>query len=75
MSRNVILEGYTVTYVALQMACCINFNNVFLTEVVHNYQYEGRVNEVGVMEGDDLNHFCANCFKEQKWQVPDLKNL
>jgi hypothetical protein len=74
ISKNVIWAGYTVTYIALQIAYYMGFKDVFLIGVDHNYQYEGKPNEVGIIEGDDPNHFCTDYFKGQKWQFPDLKN-
>ncbi|MDH5719788.1 MAG: DUF115 domain-containing protein [Spirochaetia bacterium] len=66
-------EGYTVTYVALQLAYWMGFKTVYLLGVDHNFIYEGKPNEEMIMNGDDINHFHPGYFKNQKWQNPDLE--
>lgn len=70
---NVISEGWTVTYVALQIAYYMGFKNVFLIGVDHNFIVNGSPNETQLMNGDDQNHFDPNYFKGQKWDLPDLE--
>lgn len=66
-------EGWTVTFVALQVAYYMGFRRVFLVGVDHNFVAKGKPNEVQVMEGDDASHFDTKYFGGQKWQLPDLE--
>jgi 6-hydroxymethylpterin diphosphokinase MptE-like len=68
-----IFEGFTVTFVALQLAYHMGFDEVILVGVDHNFITQGKANQTIVSEGDDPNHFAANYFgKGFKWQLPDL---
>lgn len=66
-------EGYTVTYVALQLAYYMGFKNVFLIGVDHNYKQKGNPNEKQIFTGEDINHFDPNYFKGKEWQLADLE--
>ncbi len=68
-----IYEGYTITFVALQLAYYFGFETVLLVGVDHRYQYNGKENQENLMSGDDPNHFDKNYFKGQRWNNPDLK--
>lgn len=68
-----IYEGYTVTFVCLQLAFFMGFTTVKLVGVDHDYVYEGEPNEKQVLQGDDPNHFDPNYFKDAMWNLPDLK--
>jgi len=66
-------EGATVTYVAMQLAFHLGFNEVYLIGVDHNFSTKGKPNTTVVSEGDDPNHFDSNYFgKGFRWQLPDL---
>lgn len=68
-----VFEGYTVTYVALQLAFHMGFKEAILIGVDHNFQTQGPANQAIVSQGDDPNHFAPNYFgKGFKWQLPDL---
>lgn len=68
-----IFEGFTVTYVALQLAYHMGFDLAVLVGVDHNFVTQGSANQAIVSQGDDPNHFAANYFgKGFKWQLPDL---
>jgi hypothetical protein len=68
-----IFEGYTVTYVALQLAYHMGFEQVILVGVDHNFVTQGAANQAIISQGDDPNHFTPNYFgKGFKWQLPDL---
>jgi hypothetical protein len=68
-----IFEGYTVTFVALQLAYHMGFSEVILVGVDHNFVTQGAPNQAVVSQGDDPNHFAPNYFgKGFKWQLPDL---
>jgi hypothetical protein len=69
-----IFEGFTVTYVALQLAYYMGFEEVILVGVDHNFVTQGPANVAVVSNGDDPNHFSPNYFGEGfKWQLPDLE--
>lgn len=68
-----LCEGYTVTYVAMQLAFYMGFREVFLIGVDHNFSYKGKPNEKQLLEGDDPNHFIPNYFGGQNWNLPDLE--
>lgn len=68
-----IFEGFTVTYVALQVAYHMGFSQVILVGVDHNFVTQGPANQAIISQGDDPNHFTPNYFgKGFKWQLPDL---
>jgi len=68
-------EGCTVTYVAMQLAYYMGFNEVILIGVDHHFVTQGTPHKAIVSEGDDLNHFDTNYFgKGVEWQLPDLEN-
>jgi hypothetical protein len=75
-SRNAarrLWEGATVTYVALQLAFHMGFQQVILIGVDHNFTSSGTPNQTVTSEGDDPDHFSPNYFgKGFKWQLPDL---
>ncbi|MDJ0583359.1 6-hydroxymethylpterin diphosphokinase MptE-like protein [Crocosphaera sp.] len=66
-------EGYTVTYVAMQIAFYMGFKQVFLIGVDHSFKAVGKPNEKQVLEGDDPNHFSPDYFANKEWQLPDLE--
>lgn len=68
-----ICGGYTVTYVAMQIAYYMGFRRVFLIGVDHSFkQTLNKENQVEVLEGDDENHFHPDYFKGQKWHLADV---
>jgi hypothetical protein len=68
-----LFEGFTVTYVALQLAYHMGFEQAILVGVDHNFITQGTANQAIVSQGDDPNHFAPNYFgKGFKWQLPDL---
>ncbi len=69
-----IFEGFTVTYVALQVAYYMGFDRAILIGVDHSFQSQGPPNTTVVSTGDDPNHFAPNYFgKGFRWQLPDLE--
>jgi len=69
-----IFEGFTVTYVALQLAFYMGFQEAILVGVDHNFQTKGQANQAIISQGDDPNHFAPNYFGAGfKWQLPDLE--
>lgn len=72
-ARGRLWEGATVTYIALQLAFHLGFEEVILVGVDHNFVTQGQANQTVVSEGDDPNHFAPNYFgKGFRWQLPDL---
>lgn len=67
-------KGYTVTYVAMQIAYFMGFKRVFLIGVDHNFAQQGNPNEKQVMGSNDPNHFDPNYFKGQEWHLADLEH-
>jgi hypothetical protein len=69
-----VFEGSTVTYVALQLAFHMGFDEVILIGVDHSFTTKGPSNVTVVSNGDDQDHFAPNYFGEGfRWQLPDLE--
>lgn len=67
-------EGATVTYVALQLAFHLGFEQVILIGVDHSFTTRGKANTTVISQGDDPNHFAPDYFgKGFRWQLPDLE--
>jgi hypothetical protein len=67
-------ESATVTYVSLQLAFHLGFQQAILIGVDHNFTTQGKPNTTVVSEGDDPNHFSPAYFgKGFRWQLPDLE--
>jgi len=69
---NWVYEGYTVTFVCMQLAFYFGFTRVYLLGVDHHYIFSGPPNEENKWEGDDPNHFDPDYFKNAFWNNPDL---
>jgi hypothetical protein len=71
--RGRVWEGATVTYVAMQLAFYMGFEQVVLIGVDHSFKAKGEPNKTVVSEGDDESHFDPKYFgKGFRWQLPDL---
>lgn len=69
-----VFQGFTVTYVALQLAYYMGFTKVAIIGIDHNFHIEGRPNALIKSNGNDKGHFDSNYFSgDQTWQLPDLK--
>lgn len=69
-----IFEGSTVTYVAMQIAFHMGFEEVILIGVDHSFTTKGPPNVTVVSDGDDPDHFSGSYFgKGFRWQLPDLE--
>ena len=67
-------EGGTVTYICLQLAFCMGFQEVYLIGVDHSFETKGAANKTVISSGDDPNHFSPEYFgKGFRWQLPDLE--
>ncbi len=72
-ARGRLWEGATVTYVCLQLAFHMGFEQAILIGVDHSFTSKGRPNTTVVSDGDDPNHFDPGYFgKGFRWQLPDL---
>jgi hypothetical protein len=72
--RGRVWESATVTYVALQLAFHMGFEQVILVGVDHNSNVPGKANSTIVSQGDDPNHFHPGYFgKGFRWQLPDFE--
>jgi hypothetical protein len=68
-----LFEGSTVTYVALQLAFHLGFEQVVLVGVDHRFQTQGQPNVPVVSRGEDPDHFSPDYFgRGFRWQLPDL---
>lgn len=70
---NWVYEGYTVTFVSLQLAYYMGFKTVYLVGVDHKYSFVGEPNEETRYGGADINHFDPSYFSERQWNNPDLE--
>lgn len=69
-----ISEGFTVTYVAMQIAYYMGFEDVVLVGVDHRFSTKGTPNATVTSTGDDPNHFDPKYFGAGfRWQLPDLE--
>lgn len=69
-----VFEGSTVTFVALQIAYHLGFEDVVLIGVDHRFTARGEPNAPVVSAGDDPDHFSKGYFgKGFRWQLPDLE--
>lgn len=72
-ARGRLWEGATVTYVCLQLAFHMGFEQVVLIGVDHSFTSQGKPNTTIISQGDDPNHFDPRYFgKGFRWQLPDL---
>ncbi len=69
-----IFSGGTVTFVALQIAYYMGFDNVILIGVDHSFSQKGIPNTVELRKAaEDQDHFHPQYFPAgSKWQLPDL---
>jgi len=67
-----INQGYTVTYVAMQLAFHMGFKNVALVGADHSFATKGAANKTVKGEAVDESHFDPRYFANVNWQLPDL---
>jgi hypothetical protein len=73
-ARGRLWEGATVTYVALQLAYHMGFQQAILIGVDHSFATQGKPNTTVTSQGDDPDHFHKSYFgKGFRWQLPDLE--
>ena len=71
-----VFQMHTVTYVAMQLAYYLGFDEVLLVGVDHffNAVNSGQPDQMVVQNDYDTDHFDANYFgKGQEWNLPNLK--
>jgi hypothetical protein len=69
-----IWAGATVTYVALQIAYYLGFQEAILIGVDHRFSAQGRPHQEVVQSGTDADHFDPGYFgKGSRWNLPDLE--
>jgi len=70
-----IFQGYTVTYVAMQLAFHLGFAAVALVGCDHNFAQQGKPNEAVVAGSSDPSHFHPGYFSGGvTWNLPDLRS-
>jgi hypothetical protein len=68
-----IFQGYTVTFVAMQLAFHMGFREVALVGADHTFATKGPANKTVVSGEKDESHFDPNYFAGGvQWQLPDL---
>jgi hypothetical protein len=73
-ARGLMWSGATVTFVAIQLAYHLGFQQVVLIGVDHSFTTQGKPHQAIVSQGNDPNHFAPDYFgKGFKWQLPDLE--
>ena len=72
--RHPICSGGTVTYLALQVAYFMGFQQAVLIGVDHSFVDKGEPNRAEIRTAEtDENHFHPDYFpKGSRWQLPDL---
>jgi hypothetical protein len=68
-----IAQGHTVTFVALQLAFHLGFDDVAIIGADHSYAISGASNKKVNSESIDTSHFDPRYFSgDMKWNLPDL---
>tara|TARA_B100000686_G_C16544563_1_gene839185 strand:+ start:212 stop:904 length:693 start_codon:yes stop_codon:yes gene_type:complete len=69
-----VYEGFSVTYVAMQLAFHMGFSDVALVGCDHKYNYQGEPNSVLSYDNRVGNHFADKYYPDDsEWQLPDLR--
>lgn len=67
-------EGWTVTFVNMQIAYWMGFSRVLLVGVDHEFIFTPTPEKRSYIPGDDPNHFDPNYLKQSQWDHPNLEN-
>lgn len=68
-----VYSGHTVTFVAMQLAFHMGFEEVALVGCDHSFEHSGMANQSVVATGEDRNHFDPTYFSSgMTWELPDL---
>jgi len=69
-----LFPGYTVTFLALQLAYHLGWTKVLIIGMDHRYSQDGDPRVIATTQGNDPNHFDPNYFGDgSKWQLPALR--
>jgi hypothetical protein len=69
-----VFEGSTVTFVALELAFYMGFQEAVLVGVDHDFSTQGPPNVTVISQGEDRDHFHPAYFGPGfRWQLPDLE--
>jgi hypothetical protein len=69
-----VWAGATVTFVAMQIAYYMGFQQVILIGVDHRFKTKGTPHQIIVSGAEDVDHFHPKYFADRtRWQLPDLK--
>jgi hypothetical protein len=66
-------EGWTVTFVNLQIAYWMGFTRVLLVGLDHRYEVDKPLERHSRLRGGDPNHFDPNYFRDAEWDHPNLQ--
>lgn len=70
--KDMLGNGKTVTYFAIQFAFFMGFTEVYLIGKDHSYNTTLKPTNAVISDGHDLNHFSPKYYKHgQKWDSPD----
>jgi len=70
---NGYIQGFTVTYAALQLAYSLGYKKMALVGCDHYFVDKGRPNQTVIAHTADQNHFSPDYFGPGiSWQLPDL---
>jgi hypothetical protein len=72
--KKTIANGVTVSYPCLQIASYLNPLNISIVGIDHSYKFEGKNQVYKKFEGEDMNHFSKDYFKNQIWGTPNLEH-
>lgn len=72
--KDTIANGVTVSYPCMQIAHFLNPKNISIIGIDHSYKFEGDDQVYKKFEGQDLNHFSEDYFKDQLWGTPNLSH-
>jgi len=68
-------EGFTISYVLLQIIYFMGFKTVLIVGMDHRYTYNGNRKSLQYFTHGDPNHFSPDYFRNQKWYAPSLYKM
>ena len=70
--KKTIANGVTVSYPCFQIANYLDPTSISIVGIDHSYKFEGEDQVYKKFEGEDMNHFSKDYFKNQIWGTPNL---
>jgi len=69
-----VVEGHSVTNVALQIAYYMGFETILIVGLDHRFTYQGPpdIMTETLAEDTDVNHFSPDYFRGKPWNTPNL---